>query len=138
MSGRSTAVPITLWAVWYSTTYAVTPREAAELVLLLAAVVTACGVLWRAFRGFRVRLSQRLADWFDEANVRANAALIEELALIERRTRELVPNGGESVKDKVTRIELLYYSYAERSEAERVEMRKMLDELTARVEEIDP
>ena len=117
--------------------YAVTARQAAELILLLAAVVTAVGVLWRAFRGMRANLTKRLGDWFDAANVRANAPLILQMAKVEERTRELVPNGGTSIADKVARIELLFYSDREMSAVEREAMRQLLDDLTARIDEIE-
>ena len=131
----------TLWAVWVTATghvTALTGREAAEYIVFASVVVGAIGVLWRTFRGARAGLTDRAKEWFDEANVRANAPLIELVETIEHRTRELLPNGGESIADKVSRIELLYYSFAERSEAERQELRRMLDDLTARVDEQGP
>ena len=128
---------LTLMAVWVTASgvYAITARDAAEYVILTAAAVGACGVVWRASLGVWRRCVKTASEWFEVQIIRSIRPFTEEMATIERRTRELVPNGGSSIADKVSRIELLYYSHAERSEAERSEMRRMLDDLTARVDD---
>lgn len=127
---------LTLMAVWVAASgvYALTARDAAEYVILTAAAVGACGVVWRTSLAVWRRCVKTASEWFEVQIIRSIRPFTEEMATIERRTRELIPNGGASIADKVSRIELLYYSYAERSEAERQEMRRMLDDLTARVE----
>lgn len=110
----------------------------AGFVIAAAAVVTALGILWRASRSLRRHLSGRVNDWFQLQVIRAVKPMTDEVATIEHRTRELVPNGGESMADKLSRIEHGLLFHSEYSAQDRAELHRQVDDLTRRMDDEDP